>query len=171
VLGRLTGGYPFRRSNMVIGIVLATITVWTLVLAWPGRTPVVLLVLLIVVLGSNGPGSMVGIDFARTFNPLARAGSASGIVNMGAFVASLAVIAGIGGVLSAFGVGPSSASLGQFKAAFCVQYAAWGLGLVWIFRHRGILRAELAAEGRALDPLHRAAVRRWRARAAAERRP
>lgn len=171
VLGRLTGGYPFRRSNMVIGIVLATITVWTLVLAWPGRTPVVLLVLLIVVLGSNGPGSMVGIDFARTFNPLARAGSASGIVNMGAFVASLAVIAGIGGVLSAFGVGPSSASLGQFKAAFCVQYAAWGLGLVWIFRHRGILRAEFAAEGRALDPLHRAAVRRWRARAAAERRP
>jgi hypothetical protein len=107
---------------------------------------------------------MVGIDFARTFNPLVRAGSASGIVNMGAFVASLAVIAGIGAVLSGFGVGPSSASIGQFKVAFCVQYAAWALGLIWFFRHRGTLRADLAAEGLALDPLHRAALRRWRGR-------
>jgi MFS family permease len=164
VLGRLTGGYPFRRSNLVIAIVLATITIWTVVLMWPGRTPLALLIVLIIVLGSNGPGSMVGIDYARTHNPLVRAGSASGIVNMGGFVASLAVIAGIGGVLSAFGVGPSSASIGEFKAAFCVQYVAWGLGLIWIFRHRNSLRADLAAEGRALDPLHRAAMRRWRSR-------
>ncbi|HVY11473.1 MAG TPA: MFS transporter [Mycobacteriales bacterium] len=171
LLGRLTGGYPFRRSNIVIAVVFATITIWTVVLAWPGRTPLGLLIVLVTVLGSNGPGSMVGIDFARTYNPLVRAGSASGIVNMGAFVASLAVIAGIGGVLSAFGVGPSSASIGQFKAAFCVQYVAWGLGLVWIFRHRGSLRAELAVEGRGLDPLHRAAVRRWRARNAGRRTP
>jgi MFS family permease len=164
VLGRLTGGYPFRRSNLVIAIVLGTIAVWTAVIAWPGRTPLGLLIVLVVVLGSNGPGSMVGIDFARTFNPFARAGSASGIVNMGGFVATLAVIAAIGGVLSGFGSGPSSASIGQFKTAFCVQYIAWGLGLAWIFRHRGSLRAELAAEGRVLDPLHRAAMRRWQSR-------
>ncbi len=169
VVGRLTGGYPFRRSNLVIAIVAATIAVWTAVLAWPGRTPLWLLLVLIVVLGSNGPGSMVGIDFARTFNPRARAGSASGIVNMGAFVASLAVIAGIGAVLSGFGVGPSSASIGQFKVAFCVQYAVWALGLVWFFRHRGTLRADLAAEGQVLDPLHRAAMRRWRGRSTARR--
>jgi MFS family permease len=164
VLGRLTGGYPFRRSNLVIAIVSATIATWTAVLAWPGRTPLWLLVVLIVVLGSNGPGSMVGIDFARTHNPLVRVGSASGIVNMGGFVASLAVIAGIGGVLSLFGVGPSSASVGEFKAAFCVQYVGWALGLAWVLRHRSVLRADLASQGRALDPLHRAAARRWRAR-------
>jgi MFS family permease len=169
VLGRLTGGFPFRRSNMVIAIVVATIAVWSAVLIWPGRTPLALLIVLIVVLGSNGPGSMVGIDFARTFNPRVRAGSASGIVNMGGFVASLAVIAGVGGVLSALGVGPSSASIGQFKAAFCVQYVAWGLGLIWIFRHRGSLRADLAAEGTVIDPLHRAAVRRWRSRESVRR--
>jgi MFS family permease len=169
VLGRLTGGYPYRRSNIIIAIVCATIAVWTAVLAWPGRTPLWLLIVLIIVLASNGPGSMVGIDFARTFNPLARAGSASGIVNMGAFVASLAVIAGIGAVLSGYGVGPSSASIGEFKAAFCVQYGAWALGLVWFFRHRGSLRADLAADGLALDPLHRAAIRRWRARKTIDR--
>jgi MFS family permease len=169
VIGRLTGGYPMRRSNIVIGIICATIATWTLVLAWPGRTPLGLLVVLVVVLGSNGPGSMVAIDYARTFNPAARAGSASGIVNMGAFVASLAVIAGIGGVLSGFGVGPSSASIGQFKVAFCVQYAAWALGLVWFIRHRGAARAALAADGLVLDPLHRAAMRRWRTRKSADR--
>jgi hypothetical protein len=83
---------------------------------------------------------------------------------MGGFVASLAVIAGIGGVLSLFGVGPSSASVGEFKAAFCVQYVGWALGLAWVLRHRSVLRADLASQGRALDPLHRAAARRWRAR-------
>jgi sugar phosphate permease len=164
LLGRLTGGYPFRRSNLVIGVVVATVLLWTAVLAWPGRAPLLLLVCLVIVLGSNGPGSMVGIDFARTYNPAGRIGSASGIVNMGGFVASLAVIAGIGAVLSLLGGSTTTATLAEFKAAFCVQYAAWALGLAMVVRQRRVLRRDLASEGRVLDPLHRAAVRRWRAR-------
>jgi MFS family permease len=162
LLGRLTGGYPLRRTNLVFGVVFATVALWTAVLLWPGRAPFALLAALVVVLGSNGPGSMIGIDFARTHNPSTRLGSASGIVNMGGFLASLVVIAGIGGVLSALGVGPSSASLTDYKAAFCVQYPLWAVGVALVTRHRLVLRHQLATEGRRIDPVHRAVARRWR---------
>ena len=41
---------------------------------------------------------MIGFDFARTFNPPARLGTATGIVNVGGFVASLVtmLLVGIG---------------------------------------------------------------------------
>ena len=59
-------------------------------LAQPGPAPLWLLVLLIVVLGRGGPGSVVGIDIARTSNPSANLGVAQSMVNMGGFLASLA---------------------------------------------------------------------------------
>ena len=65
----------------------------------PGRAPLWLLVVLVVVLGTNGPGSMIGFDYARTENPVERQGSASGVVNVGGFVASLLTILAIGAVL------------------------------------------------------------------------
>ena len=53
-------------------------TVWTVVLLWPGRAPLPVLVLLVVVLGTNGPGSMIGFDYARTWNPAERMGAPAG---------------------------------------------------------------------------------------------
>jgi hypothetical protein len=52
------------------------------------RAPLAILVLLVVVLASNGPGSLMGFDYARTENEAERVGSATGIVNVGGFVAS-----------------------------------------------------------------------------------
>src|SRR3712207_3266941 len=37
LLGRLCGRWPLRRSVLVLGILAATVTVWTVVLLWPGR--------------------------------------------------------------------------------------------------------------------------------------
>ncbi len=69
LLGRLCGRWPLRRSDLVFAILAATVVVWTVVLLWPGRAPLWLLVVLVVVLGTNGPGSMIGFDYARTWNP------------------------------------------------------------------------------------------------------
>src|SRR4029450_8941019 len=99
LLGRLCGRWPLRRSVLVFGILAATATIWTVVLLWPGRAPLPLLVVLVVVLGTNGPGSMIGFDYARTENPAERMGSASGVVNVGGFVASLCTILAVGMVL------------------------------------------------------------------------
>lgn len=68
--------------------------------AWPGPAPIGLLALLALVLAGNGPGSIVGLDFARTENPPTRLGSASGIVNVGGFVASLLLILVVGLLLT-----------------------------------------------------------------------
>jgi MFS family permease len=163
VLGRLVGRWPLRRSNLVFGILTATATVWTVVLLWPGRAPLPLLVVLVVVLGTNGPGSMIGFDYARTENPAERMGSASGVVNVGGFVASLCTILAVGMVLDLLTPGSSTAyDLDAFRAAFAVQYVFWAVGLVGVLRHRRELRARLARDGVILVPLYTAVRARLR---------
>ena len=88
---------------MVLAIIASNALVWTVVLALPGRAPLWLLIVLIVVISVGGPGSMVGFDFARTFNPSATLGTAQGMVNMGGFIASLLVMQAMGVILGATG--------------------------------------------------------------------
>ena len=163
LVGALIGSWPLRRSTVVLTVVGTTVLTWTAVLAWPGAAPLPLLVLLVVVLGTNGPTSMIGFDYARTENPVARLGSASGVVNVGGFVASLLAMLGIGVVLDLLTPGGSTDwSLGAFKAAFAVQYAVWLLGAVQVWRYRQRVRARLALDGIVLAPLHLAVAARLR---------
>jgi sugar phosphate permease len=148
VIGTLTVRFPFSRSTLVIGIVAAIMLVWTVVLLWPGRAPLWLLGLLVVVMAIGGPGSLIGFDHARTFNPPTRIGSATGIVNTGGFVATLAAVALVGIVLDRVSPGgPSSWDVDSFRAAMAVQYPVWLLGLaqVWRYRRRA-RRAALEAD-------------------------
>jgi MFS family permease len=151
-LGHLVGRFPLRRSVPVLAIVVSSASAWTLVLLWPGRAPLPVLVLLVVVLATNGPGSMVGFDYARTENPPGRLSSATGIVNVGGFVASLLTIAAIGLVLSSL----SGTSLHDYKLAMSVQYVMWAIGVAGVLRTRRRLRAQ---RGLVLDTFP-AAVRR-----------
>jgi MFS family permease len=163
LLGRLVGNWPLRRSNLVFSILGATATIWTVVLLWPGRAPLWLLVVLVVVLGTNGPGSMIGFDYARTENPAERSGSATGVVNVGGFVASLITVLAIGYVLDALTPGGSTGyDLGAFRAAFAVQYVFWAIGLVGVLRHRRLLRARMARDGIVPAPLRVAVGARLR---------
>ncbi|MGY1692540.1 MFS transporter [Geodermatophilus sp. SYSU D01105] len=167
LLGRLCGRWPLRRSSLVFSILLATAATWTVVLLWPGRAPLPLLVVLVVVLGTNGPGSMIGFDFARTWNPAERQGSASGVVNVGGFLASLLTILAVGAVLDLLTPGASTAySLDAFRAAFAVQYVFWAIGFVGVLRHRRQLRERLAGDGVVLAPLHVAVGARLRGESA-----
>jgi MFS family permease len=160
VLGRLTASFPLRRSNLVLGVVTVTVMVWSAVLAWPGAAPLPLVVLLVLVLSLNGPASMVGFDFARTFNPSARLGSATGIVNVGGFVASLLAILGVGLLLD-LRAPDGDYGLDDFKVAFSVQYLLWAVGGFGIWRTRVLARRGLRAAGTQIDPLPRAIVRKW----------
>jgi MFS family permease len=163
LFGRLCAVWPLRRSVLVFSILAATVAVWTAVLLWPGRAPLPLLVLLVVVLGTNGPGSLIGFDFARSWNPAERMGSANGLVNVGGFVASLLTILAVGMVLDLLTPGASTAyDLDAFRAAFAVQYVFWAVGLVGVVRHRRQLRARLARDGVVLAPLHVAVGARLR---------
>jgi hypothetical protein len=96
-----------------------------------------LLVALVVLIAVGGPGSMIGFDVARTFNPPTRIGSASGIVNTGGFIATLVAVALVGVVLDrAAPGGPSTWDVDAFRAAMTVQYPVWAIGIVQILRYR-----------------------------------
>jgi sugar phosphate permease len=128
VVGVFTGRKPHRRSRLVLAIIASNAIVWTVVLALPIRAPLWLLVVLIVVISIGGPGSMVGFDFARTFNPSTTLGTAQGMVNMGGFIAALLVMQAMGLILDAAG----DFSFESFRLAWTVQYAIWALAVTGI---------------------------------------
>ena len=170
LLGGLTARFPLRRSNLVLAIVLGLGVAWTLVLAWPGRPPLVLLILLVVAMGAGGPASQIGFDYARTYNPPEGLGGASGFVNVGGFTASFTMMFLIGLLLDLqHGVtGAPLYSLGAFKAALTVQYVIVGGGVVGFWLTRRLARRDmLRDEGIDAGPLWRA----FRYRAAARRSP
>jgi MFS family permease len=142
LIGGFVTRFPYSRSTLILWIVGSIMAVWAVVLLWPGRAPLWLLVVLVVVLAVGGPGSMVGFDLARTFNPPTRLGSATGIVNVGGFVASLGTVALIGIILDKVAPGgPSTYTVDSFRVAMSVQYVVWVFGLVQILRFRRKARA------------------------------
>nr|WP_196791865.1 MFS transporter [Motilibacter deserti] len=159
LMGALIGRHPFHRSLVVLAVVGATAAAWALVLAWPGQAPIPLLVLLVLVLGVNGPGAMIGFDYARTFNPMTRMGSATGIVNVGGFFSALCVIVAVGVVVSA--LSPSGGyGASALRWGLTVQYVVWVVGAVQVVRLRRLARRSLAAS----DPDAYAALRRGEVR-------
>jgi len=138
LFGQLMSRRPGVRTPLVLGVVLGTGGMWAVVLAWPGQhVPMWLLLILVVVMGSNGPASLVGLDYARPVNPPERIGTASGIVNMGGFVAAVLALFGIGLVLDLLTPGGGDDYTPHaFRLAFCVLYLPMALGLTQILRLR-----------------------------------
>lgn len=142
LIGLVTGRYPHRRSWIVLGIIVSNALAWSVVLALPDRAPLWLLLVLILVISVGGPGSMVGFDFARTFNPSATLGTAQGMVNMGGFIASLLVMQAMGLILDAAG----GFSFESFRLAWTVQYVIWVLAIVGIVITRRKALASMRAD-------------------------
>jgi cyanate permease len=141
LFGRLLSRGPAARMPIVLTVIAVTGLSWALALAWPGgRPPLWLLVLVLLVMGSNGSASLVGLDYARSHNPAHRLGTASGIANMGGFIATMVTLFGIGVLLDAVTTGSGSGySAGDYRLAFCWMFVPLAVGTVMILR----LRAEV----------------------------
>lgn len=145
-VGRLVARYPLRRSWLVLGIVGINAAGWAATLAWPPPAPSWLLVVLVLCVALGGPGSMIGFDYARTFNPPGRRGTATGIVNVGGFFASLVTILLVGFVLDALSP-TQDLTPGAFRAAWTVQVLMWAIGVTGVLRTRRLARRQMAASG------------------------
>ena len=121
---------------MLLTLIAANVLTWTAVLACPGPAPRWLLVVLVVVLSAGGPGSVVGIDIARTSNPKDSLGVAQSMVNLGGFLATLVVLATLGAVMTALGGLTAEA----FRLAWLVQYPVWALAVVGVLVTRRTAR-------------------------------
>ena len=169
IIGIATARFPLRRSTLVLGIVGLIAVTWTTVLLWPGHPPDWLVIALVVVLGIAGPGSTVGFDFARTFNPLRVLGSANGVVNVGGFLASFALMPVIGVILDAVYHARTAAgeSVGVydwegFRIALSSQLVVLAIGVVMIVRSRRATRSKLREEGIEVAPIWTAIAQRMR---------
>jgi sugar phosphate permease len=170
VLGLLSARYPYRRSNIVLGIVSAMAVAWGAVILWPGQPPLWVVITMIVVVAIGGPGSMIGFDFARTFNPARSLGSATGVVNVGGFLASFTMMFVIGLVLDAIdvarggtGVPAELYSLESFRIAFLVPFPIVGVGVTMLLLARRKTRRRMHEdEGITVAPLWVSLVRGWR---------
>ncbi|THJ67516.1 MFS transporter [Arthrobacter echini] len=166
-LGRYVGRHPLRRSTMVLAIAAAIGLAWTAVLLQPGPAPLPLLILLVTTLAVGGPGSMIAFDFARTFNVASRLGTATGIVNIGGFLASLLSMFVIGVILdlllgSGFSGGDLYA-LASFRIAMAAQLVVLAVGTVNVVIIRGRVRRRMAEQGAPVPPI-REVIARERAR-------
>src|SRR5699024_11158708 len=182
LIGVASARRPLRRSCIVLRIIGAKAAMWTTVLALPGPAPRWLLVLLVVVTATGGPGAVIGFDYARTSNPPENLGLAQGVVNQGGFLASLLVIGGIGaggGAAGGYGCdgfrvagtvavpawvrGGAAGGYGYdaFRLAWTVQYPVWVLGGAAVVITR---RKARRADGVNLPRLREVFVRRrgWR---------
>jgi MFS family permease len=154
VTGALISGHPSLRMPLVGGYLVGAALVWTLLLSWNGQVPWVFIVPSFAFLALGGPASMIGFALARDYNPLARVGTATGVVNVGGFLATTFAALTIGVLLQYTG--------GNFRLSLLSVVAVLVFGsfrmLVWWRRTRAHL---FAAEARGEELPVRIRRRRW----------
>jgi len=149
-IGYLTGRYPATRVPIAIGVNVVTVLGWYVVLAgFSGPMPYWLLVTLVLVTTTGGPVSSIGFALARDYNGPAIVGTATGVVNVAGFVASIVACLSLGWTLDLLG----SQTLSSYRLAFAVAVTVQTLGLAqmvrwWLLARRGLLRA--LEEGQAI---------------------
>ena len=160
LLGGWVGRHPMRRSTMVLAVTFAITAAWLSVILYPGPAPLWLLVVLVLILALGGPASMIGFDFARTFNPSRRIGTATGIVNVGGFIAALITMYVVGLILdllknSGFS-GGNLYSLDSFRIALSFQFIVLAIGVGAVIGMRNQVRRRMALAGETVPPLRQA---------------
>lgn len=141
LLGPLSARFHNRRVQMVVGVVILIIAVWTMVLLWPGEPPVWMLVILMLVIAAGSPMSMIGFDVLRDHAPPKQISLATGFVNTGGFISVIVTLFLIGLVLDLQDAGtPETYATLPFKFAMCAQYVCWLVGLAFIARENRLVR-------------------------------
>ncbi|WP_375384410.1 nitrate/nitrite transporter [uncultured Microbacterium sp.] len=138
IMGALSTRIPHMRSSaLVLPTIGVQMVAWLVVIAWPEPAPLWLLLVLAIALATGGPASMIAFDHARTHNPSHRLSTATGITNVGGFLAGLIAIFLIGLALDLQGAGtPDTFSLEAFRLAFLTQLPLWIVGSFFIVRER-----------------------------------
>jgi MFS family permease len=104
IVGAVIGRRPAVRVPLVLAVCVATIAGWLVtVTAFGDIPPKPWTVLLFVLMTLGGPASMVAFALARDYNRAHTLGTASGVVNVGGFVAAIIVALGMGWVLELTG--------------------------------------------------------------------
>jgi len=147
VVGWFIGRHPHLRITLVLGQCAATITGWlSVVFVFGAHPPHLFIAVLFAVTMIGGPVSTVAFAVARDYNSARIIGTASGVVNVGGFLAAATVSIAFGQLLTLLG----GLSAQHMRVALLVPVAVEAFGtwrvFVWVRRLRAIL-AERQLEG------------------------
>jgi MFS family permease/F0F1-type ATP synthase assembly protein I len=144
--GAVIARRPALRVPVGLVVCMITIAGWLGAIFGFGDTPPRgYIAVLFVVMMLGGPASMAAFAVARDFNGERMVGTASGVVNVGGFLATIVVASGIGWVLDA--MGSTDPHTLRWAALVGVGVQAFGTvrAAVWMRRVRGLV---LAAQAR-----------------------
>ncbi|EID52672.1 MFS transporter [Saccharomonospora xinjiangensis] len=143
VLGGFVGRRPELRMPLAVTYLATVGVTWAVLLGWPGQVPVAVLVPAFTVLSFGGPFSTIGFALARDYNPISRVGTATGIVNVGGFVATTVVALAVGVLLEVTG--------GDYRIALLTMpvvlaVGAWRMSVWWLRARAAVFAAEERGE-------------------------
>lgn len=146
VFGWLSARYPAARVPTALGGCVATMGAWVVTVAVFGdHPPRPYLVGLFVGMGALSQACLTGFALARDYNGPRSLGTATGVVNVGGFVSTIAVTVGIGAALDALG----GSGARSFRIAVLVAVAVQAFGtaqvVVWLRRLRSFALVRQAA--------------------------
>jgi MFS family permease len=140
VVGRLGSRGPAIQLRMAIVTGALLVLAWATVLGWPGaRPPHPVIVAALAISGVGSAVSVVGFMLARAGNPAHMAGSATGLVNCGGFLAGSTAIL-LAGVL----LGDGGRTATAFQHALLPMLAFSALSVTQLARLRRAPAAALA---------------------------
>lgn len=148
LVGRYVSRHPGRRGRFLVASGLLSAAPWALCAVAPaGGAVLVFLVILVLLVGFSNAAAVASFDVVRSANPLHRAGTASGLVNMAGFGFAVVAEVGVGALLPwLHGEGLSTAA--SFR---------WAFGAVFLLALAGTQRIAVArrafdAPGRQVAP-------------------
>lgn len=152
VANPIVGAVTSRRREVrmpIVGAFLATAALtWAVLLLDPRPLPLAVLLAAFVVFATGGPISAIGFALARDYNPMHRVSTATGVVNVGGFVATTIAAFGVGVLVSVAGsAGPALAyRIGMCAVVGVLLLGCWRVA-VWLRRARAaVFAAELRGE-------------------------
>lgn len=153
VIGLLVARHPLRRSDLALVITWSVFLVWALVLLWQPVPPVWLVSVFFLGVGACGPASLIGLDVARSENPIHAHGSATGIANSGGFAGGFVSMLLVGAALDlvdevrvASGLPSELYGLDGFRIAFITVFVVALVGSIGLLATRRGPRRRLAEE-------------------------
>lgn len=150
IIVTLGGKHPDKRSNLVFGIAALILGAWIYVVTCPQNSPFWVLLIFVLVIAIGGPASMMAFDYSRRYVPMARIGSANGIINMGGFIAAFSLMFLVGLGLDAsltLGISKTAYSLDSFRFAFIAEIIVTTIGLLAFATAGTRLKRQLAMSG------------------------
>ena len=139
-VGLAFGRFPAARVPFAVGVCLVTVGGWAALLGgFGGRPPHPLIVAVVALMAAGGPASTIGFSLARDYNARTAVGTATGVVNVGGFSASILASLLVGAILDLAGRSDVAAYRLAFSCAVAVQLTGAVMAVRWWLRVRGLL--------------------------------